>query len=320
MAGLKPKSSGKGGNGGNYEQRNFPVPKSGARRARLSLIVDLGTQEREPSYIGPDGKLCKPDADGAVRKDNKPAHQIAMFADLVNDVVDYGGEIGKAQYRLLLNKSFKGDIQGINFYHCPPIDNKGNIIEGKKWSYHAQSMLTKLGDAIGIENFGVQDENDDVELLLNGQFIAEVDVKETNSGKQDKDGNDIIYKNVNFKKPAKVPPEMKEDEDGNEVEVVPTFAKLQQPAMIIGFDNVDEDNVKFLRADIRKKIKLSAEYDTPEGAQMKAAIEAYEAKLGIKDDGDTKADKPAAKPKAAPAKPKKPVAQDFSDMDSDIPF
>jgi hypothetical protein len=317
--GLKPKSSGKGGNGGNYEQRNFPVPKAGARRARVSLIADLGTQEREPSYIGPDGKLCKPDAEGAVRKDNKPAHQIAIFADLVNDVVDYGGEIGKAQYRLLLNKSFKGDVQGINFYPTPPVDNKGNIIEGKKWAYHPQSMLTKLGDAIGLENFGVQDETDDVELLLNGQFIAEVDVKETNSGKQDKDGNDIIYKNVNFKKPAKVPPEMKEDADGNEVEVVPTFAKLQQTPMIIGFDNVDEDNVKFLRADIRKKIKASAEYHKEEGARMKAAIEAYEAKLGIKDDSaDEKPAKPATPRPSKPAKPKAPVQQD--DMDDDIPF
>jgi len=317
---LKPKSNGNGGNGGNFENRNFPVPKAGARRARVSLIVDLGTQKRDPIFQGPDGKLCKEDAEGAVKKEQKPAHQVAIFADLVNDVVDYGGDIGKAQYRLLLNKSFKGDIQGINFYHCPPMDNKGNIIEGKKWSYHAQSLLTKLGDAIGLENFGIQDETDDVELLLNGQFIAEVDVKETNSGKQDKDGNDIVYKNVNFKKPAKVPPEMKEDENGNEVEVIPTFAKLTQTPLIIGFDTISEDNVKFLRADIRKKIKQAEEYNTEEGAHAKAIIEAYEAKIGDKTEA-AKADKeskPAAKPKT-PAKPKAPVVQD-TDLDDDIPF
>src|SRR5438477_4746932 len=125
---FKPKSNGNGG--GNFEQRNFPTPKSGARRARLSLIVDLGTQERDDVWEK-DGKLVKEGTEGAVAKPQKPAHQIAVFADLVNDVVDYGGDIGEAQYRLMLNKGFKGEIQGVNFNKVPPMDAKGNLMEGK---------------------------------------------------------------------------------------------------------------------------------------------------------------------------------------------
>jgi len=210
---LKPKG---GSNGGNFEQRNFPTPKAGARRARVSLIVDLGTQDREPIWVDPDtGKAVKEGTDGAELKELKPTQQIAIFADLVNDVVDYGGDIGEAQYRLMLNKSFKGNIQGINLQKMPPTDNKGNIIQGKSWNFHINSILSKLGKAVEIDGFG-EDGNDDVEVLLGKQFFADVEVKETNSGKQDKDGNDIIYKNVNFKNANKVAAEIKTDEDGNE--------------------------------------------------------------------------------------------------------
>lgn len=307
---MKPKSNGNGG--GNFENRNFPVPKAGVRRARLSLIVDLGTQERKPVYQGPDGKLCKEDTPGAVRKDQKPARQIAMFADLVNDVVDYGGDIGEAQYRLMLNKSFKGEIEGINFYHCPPLDGKG------KWGYHAQSMVMKIADAMGKEGFGIQDVSDDVSELLGEQFFAEVEVKETNSGKQDKDGNDIIYKNVNFRKPSPVAPEIKEDADGNEIEVVPTFAKLRVTPMCISFDEATKEQVKFLRRDILKKIKASSDY---EGSQMQKAIEEYEAENGgAQDEPEKPAAKPAKPAPKKPATPKKPVVQDDDDPDDDLPF
>lgn len=314
---FKPKSSGNSNGGGNFEVRNFPVPKGGARRARISLIVDLGTQARDDVWEK-DGKLVKEGTEGAVAKPQKDAHQIAVFADLVNDVVDYGGDIGEAQYRLMLNKGFKGEIQGINFNKVPPMDAKGNRIEGKPWTFHPQNLLTKLGKAVEIEGFG-EDGNDDLELLLGKQFVADVEVKEVNSGKQDaKTGEDIIYKNVNFKGASKVPAEIKEDEDGNESEVVPTFAKLRQTARCITFDSATEEDVKFLRKDLIKKIKLSSDYA---GSQIQKAIEAYEAKNGgSKDDGDAKPEaKPVAKP-SKPAKPKPPVAKDDELEDEDIPF
>lgn len=303
---FKPQNS--GGNG-NYEQRNFPTPKSGARRARVSLIVDLGKQERAPAYEL-DGKLVKEGTPGAVEKAQKPAFQVAVFADLVNDVVDYGGEIGEAQYRLPIHKSFKGDVQGINFAKVAPMSGNGS------WSFHANNPLTKLGIACDIPGFGT-DGNDDLETLLDKQLMIDVEVKETNSGKQDKDGNDIIYKNVNWKTLSKVPAEIKEDEDGNEVEVIPTFAKLRQKPLCITFTDAKKEDIKFLRKDLVKKIKLALNYA---GSQIQKAIEAYEAENGGASNDNAapeKESKPAAKP-AKPAKPKAPV--DTSDMDDDIPF
>ena len=84
--------------------RDFPTPKAGNRAARIALIVDLGIQERE-DFVDQKTQVATPQA---------PKQQVAIFADLVADVVDYKGDIGKAPYRLMLNKNFKGDIQGIN--------------------------------------------------------------------------------------------------------------------------------------------------------------------------------------------------------------
>ena len=104
MSSFKPKNANAPSTGGDGLPRNFPTPKAGSRRARVSLIVDLGTQEREPFNAG------KPD-----EKPQKPCQQVAVFADLVADTVDYGGDIGKAHYRLMLNGSFGGVLKGINF-------------------------------------------------------------------------------------------------------------------------------------------------------------------------------------------------------------
>ena len=103
--------SGNGGSGSG-EPRNYPVPKGGSRPARVSLIIDIGTQIRDDSYKTADGKMCNFDTAGAIATAQKPAKQVVVFADLVNDVVDYGNEIGKQQYRLLLNGSFSGVLKG----------------------------------------------------------------------------------------------------------------------------------------------------------------------------------------------------------------
>ena len=168
-----------------FEPRNFPVPKGGARKARVSLIVDLGTQIREP-YEDQDGKRVEP----------KPCQQVAVFADLVADTVDYGGEIGKQHYRLMLNKSFAGVVQGINFAFVPPKDAKGNLLEGKPWTLHPANLLTKLAKAVGKPEVAT---TGDIEQLLGEAFIAEVEVNESEdkNGKKDNDGNIIVYRNVN---------------------------------------------------------------------------------------------------------------------------
>lgn len=290
-------------------------PKAGNRRARVSLIVDLGEQNREPVWKK-DGAIVAEGTEGAEQVDQKPCQQVAVFADLVNDTVDYGGEIGKAHYRLMLNKSFKGAIQGINFAATPPINPKtGKIIEGKPWGLHPNSVLSKLANAIGKPDII---DTMDIEGLLGEQFQCEVEVKSTEdkNGKKDKDGNVLVYTNVNYKGCASVPAEIKEV-DGEEVEIVPTFAELKVEAKAITFANATKDDIKFLRAGVIRKIKEANDY---EGSNMQKAIEEYEAEKGNKTQDNPEEGKVApakSKPTPKPAE-KKPVPQ--ADPDDDIPF
>lgn len=324
---FKPANS--GGNGGSgdreYTNSNLPVPKSGSRKARVSLIVDLGIQNRED----------KEDEKTKEMKPQNPAHQIAVFADLVNDVVDYGGEIGLRQYRLPLNNIFKGVIEGINFNTVPPTDADGNRIEGKPWGLHPRSKLTILAKAVDKEEVtyeGTHPEAMDISLLLNQPFMAQVEVKETpakdkstGAPKKDKEGKPIIYKNVNYRGAAPIP--TIEDDQGNETPM--PVAALRQKPLCITFSDAKESDIQFIRPSLIKMIKQANNYA---GSQMQKAIEAYEAKNGgdAADDGQKEqaqepaqkaASKPAAKPKAqAKAKPAAAPAGPVDDMDDDIPF
>lgn len=307
---FKPANASRPQNGEFENTANYPTPRAGSRKARVSLIVDMGTQEREP-FEEPDGTI----------KEQKPCQQVAVFADLVADTVDYGGPIGKQHYRLLLNKSFQGKVQGINFVATPPKDAKGNLIKDKPWGFHPTNLLTKLAKAVGREDVI---ESMDVEQLLGLPFMAQVEVKETpaKDGKLDKDGNPIIYKNVNFKGAAQVPTQ--EDDDGNDLGPIPV-AELNTEAKCITFDNATKDDIKFIRAGLIKQIKLALNYA---GSNMQKAIEAFEAEAGQGKQDDAGEEKPAAASKPSPAKKvaaktaPKPAKTDtgFDDMDEDLPF
>lgn len=278
--------------------RDFPTPKAGNRAARIALIVDLGIQERE-DFVDQKTQVATPQT---------PKQQVAIFADLVADVVDYKGDIGKAPYRLMLNKNFKGDIQGINFAPVPPRDAEGKLIEGRLWTYHPASPLTKLAKVTGIQS--ILDGTDlDIEQLLGEAFMATVEVKITETDKEDKDGNKIVYKNVNYKGCSEVP----EMPDGSLYPVPNT----PNTPMVITFDDVTAEQAKFLRADIKRKIKLATNYV---GSKMQEVLEATEA-------GTSQESKPESKPASKPAskaKEKAPAAQkpaeDFDNFDDDIPF
>lgn len=298
------------------EPRNFPVPKKGVRKARISLILDLGIQQREDIYEL-DGKMVAEGTDGAVAKAQKPAPQVAVFADLVGDIVDYGGDIGKQPYRLLLNNNFAGVVKGINFTTVPPKDAKGNLISGKPWTLHPQNLLTKLAKAVDKPEII---ESTDIEEMLGAQLMVDVDVTEKASGKNDKDGNEIIYRNVNFKGASKVAAVETEelDEDGNAIEVVPTFADLKTPARCVTFDNAKKEDIQFIRSNLIKMIKLADNYA---GSQIQKAIEAWEADKPAQAEAPAEDKVAPAKAAAKPApKPKAKVVPDFSDMDEDIPF
>lgn len=310
---FKPQNSQRTGGTGDFDEtRNYPTPRAGSRKARVSLIVDLGTQNRE-DFEDPNTKELKP---------QKPCQQVAVFADLVADVVDYGGKIGKAQYRLMLNKSFQGKVQGINFTATPPKDAKGNTIQGKPWGLHPANLLTKLAKAINKPDII---ESMDIEGLLGEAFMAQVEVKETEdkNGKKDKDGNVIVYKNVNYKGAAEVP----EDDDGNPIAV----ADLKQAARCVTFENATVEDIQFIRSNLLAMIKQAKNYHDFKMDQsmipspMKLAVEAFEAQKGSsQDEGEQEQEEEeeAPAPKKAPAKkttpkPKTPVAQDEED---DVPF
>lgn len=236
---------------GPREFTKFPAPADlGNQAARISLIVDLGLQERD-DFEDPNTGEVKP---------QKPCQQTAVFADLVDNIVDYGNDIGEKPYRLLLNKSFMGEIQGINFTPTPPRDAKGNIQEGKIWTLHPANLLTKLAKATGqTQILGANEaDNMDISQLLDQPLMIDVEVKETpaKNGKKDSEGNPIIYTNVNPKVYASVP-KMK----GKPIEV----AELADPALVITFDNVTPETAKYIRADIKRKIQQALNYP---GSQM----------------------------------------------------
>ena len=303
---FRPKNANSNSSSFNNEPRNIPTPKAGGRQARISLIVDLGEQNREDF-----------EDDKGNTRPQKPCQQVAVFADLVRDVVDYGGNIGKAPYRILLNKSFAGKVQGVNFQAVPPKDADGNIMVGKPWTLHPASLLTKLAKATGNEDVIV---SQDISELLNGKFIADIKITEKETDKVDDDGNPIVYKYVNFNGASKVAPVF--DEDGNEREAI--VPDLPSPAMCITFDDAKPEQIKFIRGNLLQMIKLANNYA---GSQMQKAVEAYEANpeqfggsaKSVASD-DKPADKPAAKPKAANKPKPAPPQTDLDDDGSDLPY
>lgn len=274
----------------------FPVPKAGSRKARVSLIVDLGEQNREDFEDEKTGE----------KRPQKPCQQIAVFADLVADTVDYGGEIGKQHYRLLLNKSFAGDIQGINFTSVPPKDAKGAIIPNKPWSWHPANLLSKLAKAVGKPELIV---DQDVEQLLGLPFMAQVEVNEKDSGKVDKDGEPIIYRNVNYKGCAEVPL----DDDDNPLPV----PELKQPPRCITFDNATVDDIKFLRKKLIDMIKLANDYA---GSNMEKAIQAFEAQQNSDAPEEAEEEKPKPTKPAAKKPAKKEPEPTEDDGDDSEPW
>lgn len=310
---FKPRNA---NNNGNSERkfdanRIYPTPKAGSRPARVSLVVDLGVQEREDFEDEKTGE----------KRPQKPCQQVAVFCDLVNDVVDYSGEIGVQAYRLALNKSFGGEFQGINFTAIPVRDPDGNVIKGKPWTFPPASTLTKLCKATGkLEVI----ESQDLEQLLDQAFMATVEVRETESKTiKDDAGNPVKFTNTNFKGCSEIP--LVEGDDG--VEKPMKVKQLSSPAMCITFDEATPSQIKYLRKNIINMIKLAKNYP---GSQMQKAIEAYEAGKAQEapqdaDSGDEEEFVPKAKatpaetPKKAVKKVVEPPVED-DDVDDQSPF
>jgi hypothetical protein len=315
---FKPRKTGSSSNQPR-EFQELPVPKDGPRPARVSLIVDLGTQERE-DFV---------DAKTGETRPMKPCQQVAIFADLVNDKVDYGGEIGVQQYRLPLYRTFSGDIQGINFQAVPVKDADGNSVKDEKgkqkWALPGASVITKLAKAVGKPEVSVQGGADglDIEKLLGLPFMAQVEVNIVEKG----EGEDKrVYKNVNFKGSSPIPmvPVIGEDGEPTGDEKPMAVAKLAATAKAISFDNATKEDIGFIRYGLRKLIKQALDYP---GSAMQSAIEAWEEE-NLKDGPEDSAAAPAPAPKVAPKPvekkkatlPKPPAAPETEAEADDAPF
>jgi hypothetical protein len=275
----------------------YKYPKlneGGSYSARISLIVDVGTQERE-DFVDPNTKEVKP---------QKPVQQLVVFADLVDEIHDYGGDIGEKQYRLMLNKNFKGNIEGINFTSVPPRDADGKLVSGKLWTFHPANLLTKLAKATGNEHIlGVDEQNNmDITALLGGAFQADIEVKETQSEKKDSEGNAIVYTNVNFKQAAKVPKKLVVDD-------------LQQEPLILNHANVTADNIKFIRGKVLEMMKKAPEY---QGSALQLLLNDTPTSEPVEEKKAEEKKPATVKPKATTKKAEPEVKEES--FDDDIPF
>lgn len=278
--------------------RFYPKPRTGPRQARVSLIIDLGTHDREAS---------EEDIKKGVTK--KPCKQVAIFVDLVKDVVDYGNGIGEKQYRHLLNGYLpnKGGLKGINLVQTPLNADR------TEWGWHPNSVMTKLAVAGGVT------ERRDVSALLNmglRVFIVE---------KPSADGSKM-YTNIQ----GYLPPNQDDDTGLPE-----TIAELMETPVIVTFETATAEQVKHLRRDIVRKITLAHNY---QGSQIQKALEeAFGDELfsispmALKGAAAPVEEKskiepaplPVAMTKAAPKAavvPPPPVESSFDEMDDPIPF
>jgi len=228
------------------ESRKFPTPEAGNQPARVSLMVFLGTQERE-DYIDQETKQAKPQS---------PCPQMAVYIDLVDNLVDYGGGIGQQQYRLALHGSFQGEIKGVNFNATAPRDAKGQIIPNRLSTFHTKNKFTSIARATGQTQILGQSEADnmDVSQLLGKALFADIEVVE-------KESNGKTYTNVKCKGLGSVPKIKGEPMPVSELNCTP---------MIISFDSVTladgssrpltKDDTKFLRKDVVAALQKAPEY------------------------------------------------------------
>lgn len=296
--------------------------KGGSRPARISLIVDLGVQKRDnfvEEYAPTTAKHIKALAEqGAelideggktmISTPQSDQPQIAVFADLTHDLVDFGGDLGKQPFRLSLNGSDYGNLRGIGFNGCYSFDKNGQILKDKGFTFHSMSPLTKLSKATKQEQIiaGSGKDNMDVEQLLGQAFMATV-------VKTEKD--DKCY--LNYKGCSEVPnvPSDPSDPDSDEVQM--NIKPLVSPATIITFDTVTPELRKWLRGDVVKKIKEAVNY---QGSKMQEVLEGGNSDNSASDDaGEDK--QPEAKPTPAPKakvaqKPAKAAVEDEPDTDS----
>ncbi len=318
---FKPQRQASTGGGNDFK---YPAPaEEGTQECRVSLIVDMGIQDREnfeELYVAEDPKhieaLAERNAEIVVPEYGEhkgkecisipqaPKQGVAVFVDLVGDTVDYGGQIGEKHYRYMLNRSFKGDVSPITFAAVKP------AVEGGCWTFHGGSVLTKLAKA--TKNNQIIEEGDanmDIEQLLGEPCLIDIDVKVTVKG-------DNTYTNVKHNSIAK----LMSKQSPEDVPALMTDAKL------IAFGDATAEDVKFIRKDVRNRIMSAHDF---RGSAMAAAfVEAgfcdaaaavAEQEPANEESKGPESEAPSAEDASAPAADSS-APEKFDDFDDDIPF
>lgn len=251
---------------------------------------------------------------GGFKKDGTPLlyQEIALVADCTEMEIDYGEDIGVKPYRILLNKTWMGDVTGFQLKKVPPAKKDG------VWTIKGNTKLAEVITACGKkELLDVDLEDADFSEILGEAFNIAIE----KNGDNDQYVN--IGKAIPLKKKKGVPEEV---------------AELWDEPLVITFENATADLLEqaHVRGDIIKKIKSATNY---KGSAMEEAVEEYEARNKAKykaqaesqesdldDEGDDEDEKPQRKvtketksksTKAKTKAKKEPEPEPESDDDND---
>ena len=215
----------------------------------------------------------------------KDRQEIAVFADLVDNIVDYGDNIGEKPYRVLLNKTWKGDIRGLGLAVVPP-QNQGGV-----WTFAGNSMLTELAKVTKqntITDGSVKSDLNNIGLILGKALMVDI----------------VSGDFVNVKGISTVPSALLKTIDYSLVNPVG-----------ISFDNATPELLREagIRGSIIKKIKQANNY---QGSNMQKAIEAFE-----KDHNGVVNNQPEQPKQEVKQEPKaKATPQKVEEVDASCPF
>ena len=181
--------------------------------------------------------------------------ELAMFADLTENPVDYGEDIGTKAFRVMLNRRWMGEVNGFQLKKSKPAQKDG------VWTIKGNTKLAELASATGHKDLLECDlEDADWSEMLGEAFNITIE----------KSGDDGQYLNIGKCVALKKKKGVLEDVED-----------LEQDAILLTFDDVtvEELELAHIRGDIIKKIKKASDY---KGSQMQKAVEEFEARQKAK--------------------------------------
>lgn len=181
--------------------------------------------------------------------------ELAIFADLTENPVDYGGDIGTKAFRVMINRRWMGDIKGFQLKKSAPTTKDG------VWNVKGNTKLAELATATGCKHL--------LEVDLEDADWSEMLGQGLNIGIE-KSGDDLQYLEVGTCVGLKKRKGQLEEVD-----------ELEQDPILITFDDctVEDLEAAHIRSDVIKKIKSATDYA---GSQIEKAIKEYEKRLKAK--------------------------------------